>query len=82
MEKDIFEKIKKIVESEENCTDVGHNMEHTMRVFNMAVHLAEGENVDLEVIESSALLHDIGGQKEIQDVTGKTDHAIEGAEMV
>jgi uncharacterized protein len=81
MDEAVFQKIKEIIEKEENCTDVGHNMEHTMRVYNMAVHLAEGENVDLEIIKFAALLHDIGGQKEIQDKTGKTDHALIGAEM-
>jgi len=34
MADEILEKIKSIVEKEENCTDVGHNMEHTMRVYN------------------------------------------------
>lgn len=81
MNEKVFKKIKEIVEKEENCTDVGHNMEHTMRVYNMAVHLAKGENVNLEVIKLAALLHDIGGQKEIQDKSGKTDHAVVGAQM-
>lgn len=80
---DNFEKIKKIVEKEENCTDVGHNMEHTMRVYNTCLELARDiPNIDLEVIKFAALLHDIGGQKEIQDKSGKTDHALVGAEMV
>jgi len=81
MEEQVFKKIKKIVEGQENCTDVGHNMEHTMRVYNMALHLAEGQNADMDVIKFAALLHDIGGQKEIQDKTGNTDHALVGAEM-
>jgi uncharacterized protein len=75
-----FEKIKEIVEKElKECS--GHNIDHIMRVFNMAVHLAKGENVDLEVIKISTLLHDIGGKKEMDDPTGKTDHAIESAKM-
>ena len=53
-----------------------------MRVYNLCVKLAEGlPDVDFEVLEFAALLHDIGGQKEIQDKTGKTDHALVGAEM-
>lgn len=77
---DNFEKIKTIVEAElKECS--GHNFDHVMRVYNMALHLAKGENVDLEVIKIAALLHDIGGKKEIDDPTGKTDHAVEGAKM-
>jgi len=79
---EILEKIKDIVEKEENCTDVGHNMDHTMRVYNTCLHLAKSHpEADLEVIKYAALLHDIGGQKEIQDKSGETDHAIVGAEM-
>ncbi|KKQ22003.1 MAG: hypothetical protein A3G45_02810 [Candidatus Staskawiczbacteria bacterium RIFCSPLOWO2_12_FULL_37_15] len=79
---DNFQKIKKIVEKEENCTDAGHNMEHTLRVYNMCLKLAEDIlGCDLEVIKFAALLHDIGGQKEIQDKSGKTDHALIGAKM-
>lgn len=79
---DKFERIKKIVEKEENCTDVGHNMEHTMRVYNTCLELAKAyPEADLEVIKYAALLHDIGGQKEIQDKSGKTDHALMGSEM-
>ncbi|MEK7658794.1 MAG: HD domain-containing protein [Patescibacteria group bacterium] len=77
---DKFEKIKKIVEEElKECS--GHNFDHVMRVYNMAVHLAKNESVDLEVIKIAALLHDIGGKKETNDPTGKTDHAVESAKM-
>lgn len=82
MEDQILEKIKSIVEKEENCTDAGHNMEHTLRVYNMCLKLAKDiSNVDMEVIKFAALLHDIGGQKEIQDKSGGTDHALVGAKM-
>lgn len=52
-----------------------------MRVYNLALHLAENEKVDLDVIKAAALLHDIGGKKEADDPTGKTDHAIESSKM-
>ena len=75
-----FEKIKELVEKElKECS--GHNFDHVMRVFNMAMRLAKGEKVDMEVIKLAALLHDIGGKKEMDDPTGKTDHAIESAKM-
>ncbi|MEK6848408.1 MAG: HD domain-containing protein [Nanoarchaeota archaeon] len=75
-----IEKIKEIVEKElAFCS--AHNFDHVMRVYNLALHLAENEDVDLDVIKAAALLHDIGGKKEVDDPTGKTDHAIESAKM-
>jgi uncharacterized protein len=75
-----IEKIKKIVEKElAFCS--AHNFNHVMRVYNLALHLAENEEVDLDVIKAAALLHDIGGKKEVDDPTGKTDHAIESSKM-
>jgi len=56
-------------------------VDHVMRVYNLALYLAENEDVDLDVIKAAALLHDIGGKKEVDDPTGKTDHAIESAKM-
>ncbi len=74
------EKIKKIVKKElEYCP--AHNFDHVTRVYNLAVYLAEGENVDLEIIKLGALLHDIAGKKELNDSSGNADHAIEGAKM-
>jgi uncharacterized protein len=82
MDNKIFQKIKGIVEKEENCTDAGHDMDHTMRVYNTCLELAKSyPDADLEIIQYAALLHDIGGQKEIQDKSGGTDQAIVGAEM-
>ncbi|MDP3066865.1 MAG: HD domain-containing protein [Methanobacteriaceae archaeon] len=75
-----IEKIKEIVEKElAFCS--AHNFDHVMRVYNLALHLAENEKVDLDVIKAATLLHDIGGKKEVDDPTGKTDHAIESAKM-
>ncbi len=75
-----IEKIKEIVKKElAFCS--AHNFDHVMRVYNLALHLAENENVDLDVIKVAVLLHDIGGKKEVDDPTGKTDHAIESAKM-
>jgi uncharacterized protein len=39
------------------------------------------EGVDLEVLIPAALLHDIARVEEIEDNTGKTDHAILGSEL-
>jgi uncharacterized protein len=77
---DKFEKMKDIAEKElKHC--LGHDMNHVMRVYNTAMKIAEGENIDFEVLKAALLLHDIGGEKEMQDSTGNTDHAVESAKM-
>ncbi|MFA5184623.1 MAG: HD domain-containing protein [Patescibacteria group bacterium] len=59
-----------------------HDMDHVMRVYNLALTIAQEEpGVDLEVLEAATLLHDIGGLKEAEDPTGQTDHAAVGAAM-
>jgi len=74
-----FQKIKEIVEKELSCS--AHNMDHIMRVYNLSLHLAEDENIDLDVLKASALLHDVARVKEDNDHTGKTDHAILSSEI-
>ena len=77
---DKFKKIESIVEKELSYCP-GHNMDHVRRVYNLAIHLAQDENVDLEVIKLATLLHDIGGKRELDDPTGQTDHAVESVKM-
>lgn len=74
-----FQTIRNIVIKELECS--AHSMDHVDRVYNLCLKLSEGENVDLDVIKASALLHDICRVKEDQDSTGATDHAILGAQM-
>ena len=75
-----YQKIKEIVERELSCS--AHNMEHVMRVYNLALHLAEGApNIDLDVLKTAVLLHDIARVQEDHDDSGNIDHAILGAEM-
>lgn len=77
-----IEKVKKFAEKHlANDNDSAHNMKHVMRVYNLAVKLAENEKVDLGVIKIAVLLHDIGGAKERKDPSGKTDHAVESARL-
>ena len=78
-----FQKIKEIVEQELNQeTDSAHDIDHIMRVYNLAMTIAKTENnVDMEVLQAGVLLHDIGGAKESKDSSGQTDHAVIGAEM-
>jgi uncharacterized protein len=74
-----YRQIKKIVERELSCS--AHNMDHIMRVYNLCLHLAENENIDLDILKAAALLHDIARVKEDKDSTGNTDHAILSSEM-
>ena len=75
-----YQKIKKIVEKELSCS--AHSMEHVLRVYNLCLHLAKNEsNVDLDVLKTAALLHDIARAKEDKDDSINIDHAILGAEM-
>lgn len=78
-----FQKIKEIVEQELNQEkDSAHDIDHIMRVYNLAMTIAKTENnVDLDILQAAVLLHDIGAAKEASDPSGQTDHAIIGAEM-
>lgn len=77
-----FEKIKKIVEKELGNDCSAHDIDHIMRVYNLALKIAQGEaGVDAEVLKAAVLLHDIGSIKEANDPTGRTDHAVVGAKM-
>lgn len=53
-----------------------------MRVYNICLYLAKYElEVDLDVLKTAALLHDIARVKEFRDKTGNVNHAAVGAEM-
>lgn len=49
----------------------GHDYFHTLRVFNMATHIAEREGAKLEIVQLAALLHDVDDRK-ISPETYKT----------
>jgi uncharacterized protein len=78
MREEIIELIKQEAEKYFEL-DGSHGFDHTERVYNMSLHLSEGENIDLDVIKVSALLHDIARHKEAKDEN--ICHAIEGAKM-
>jgi len=56
-----------------------HSFDHTERVYNIAMHLAKKEKVDLDILQAACLLHDIARMKE--DNKECCCHAEEGAIM-
>jgi len=78
-----FQQIKDIVEKELSLgKDPVHDIDHIMRVYNLALTIAKEEKeVDLDVLQAAVLLHDIGEAKESNDSSGQIDHAVVGAEM-
>ena len=59
--------------------DSAHDRQHVYRVMNNAVEIAKGEeNVNMEVLMTAALLHDIGRADEKADP--KADHAVTGGD--
>jgi len=75
-----YERIRRIVAKE--LYHSHHDMEHVERVFNLCMHLARYETkVDLDILKTAALLHDVARVKEFEDRKGETDHATLGAEM-
>jgi uncharacterized protein len=77
-----YQKIIKIVEENLKEGDAAHDINHTLRVYNLCLKLAQGlKGVDLEILYLAALLHDIGYPKQLKDKTGKVCHAQESAKM-
>ncbi len=70
--KKLKEKVRKIVGDKG-----GHDFSHIERVYNFSIAISEGLNLDLDVIKTSALLHDISKEKEMNGNT--KDHAEQGA---
>ncbi len=59
----IIESTKKFVEKWMTKDASGHDFYHVMRVYDNAVYLAEGENVDEFIVKMAALLHDVDDPK-------------------
>lgn len=76
----MIDEVEKIVSEKLSCS--AHDLEHTFRVYNNCLRISKDmENVDLEVLKYAALLHDYARVEEDRDNTGKTDHALLGAEQ-
>ena len=85
MEDEFFEKLKKRVVPYFEDGD-GHSFDHVQRVYDLALNISKEENVDLDVIRSAVLLHDVARYKESAikvsvGSVGHVCHAEEGAKM-
>lgn len=75
-----YKPLLEIVKKKLSCS--GHNLEHIIRVYRLSKYLAQfEENINMDILISSALLHDIARVEEDTDKTGTIDHAILGADM-
>ncbi|MCX8190475.1 MAG: HD domain-containing protein [Candidatus Diapherotrites archaeon] len=73
-------RLLKCVEKELACS--AHDIEHVMRVYNLCLLLsADEDDIDLDVLKSAAILHDIARVKEDSNKSGRIDHAILGAKV-
>lgn len=63
IDKNIIQQTKAFARTTFEGAEGGHDWFHTLRVFNNAMNIAKGENVDLEVVALGALLHDIADSK-------------------
>lgn len=76
----MIEKLKEVVK--ELLKDSAHDYDHTLRVYRNCMLIAEEEGgANLEILQAASLLHDIARTLEDADDSGKTDHALLGADM-
>lgn len=75
-----FDKLFRTAREQLQKSPACHDWDHTLRVYNNAVHIAELENADIAIVSFAAILHDIGRPQELED-EGKTCHADLGAEI-
>ncbi len=77
---DIIDAIKDFARLHFSNAKYSHDWEHTLRVYNLCLHIGQKEGADLEVLSIAAYLHDIGRTHQDQS-KGSICHAEKGAEI-
>jgi len=77
---DLIEQIKKEAETFHKNSKGSHGWDHTLRVYNLCLHIGKIENANLEILQISSLLHDIARSYEDKS-KGQICHAKKGAEL-
>jgi uncharacterized protein len=77
---DIIDAIKDFAKLHFSNAKYSHDWEHTLRVYNLCLHIGQKEGADLDVLSIAAYLHDIGRTHQDQS-KGTICHAEKGAEM-
>jgi uncharacterized protein len=77
---DIIEQIKQEAKYFFEEAGACHGWDHIERVYNLALHIGEKENADLEILKLAALLHDIA-RIEQDNSNGEICHAELGASL-
>jgi uncharacterized protein len=57
-----------------------HDWEHSLRVYNLCMHIGQAEGADMEVLKIAAYLHDVGRPHQ-DESRGTICHAEKGAEI-
>ena len=73
----IIENAKKYIEQIFSGDCSGHDYFHTMRVYRLAMQLAEQENADKQIVQLAALLHDVDDVKLSPETHEQKTNAIE-----
>ena len=78
MKYEFYENLKKIIQPyfENNGS---HSFDHTQRVYNLAIRIIGTEKANLDIVKTSAILHDVSRLK--QDRGECTCHAEDGAKI-